>query len=126
MRKIQYYNCNKWGHFAYECKSSIRDKGKSNNEEILVYDDGFDSNLVLLMVTTSDEVGNIASWYLGTGCSTRTTSRRNWFISLDESTKNKFRYVDDTTLKAEGIGKVLIKRKDGKQSLFQMYCMCQG
>lgn len=92
----------------------------------MVYDDGFDSNLVLLMVTASDEVGNIASWYLGTGCSTRTTSRRNWFISLDESTKNKVRYVDDTTLKAEGIGKVLIKRKDGKQSLFQMYCMCQG
>ena len=42
--------------------------------------------------------------------------RRDWLISFDESTKNKIRFADDNTLKEEEIGKVLIKRKDGKKS----------
>ena len=68
------------------------------------------------MVTTSTKIDTFSSWYLDTGCSTHMTVRRDWFISLDESTKNKFRFVDDNTLKVEEVGKVLIKRNDGKQS----------
>lgn len=36
-----------------------------------------------------------------------------WF---DDSVKSKVKFADDRTLAAEGIGQVLIKRKDGKQS----------
>lgn len=68
------------------------------------------------MVTISIEAESTSSWYLDTECSTHMSVRRDWLISFDESTKNKIRFVDDSTLKEEEIGKVLIKRKDGKKS----------
>lgn len=115
-RKIQCYNYNKWGHFPYQCISGKEGKGKSKNQTNLAHDDGSDSNPVLLMVTISIEAESTSSWYLDTECSTHMSVRRDWLISFDESTKNKIRFADDNTLKEEEIGKVLIKRKDGKKS----------
>lgn len=115
-RKIQYYNCYKWGHFADECKSGKGEKGKFNNEAKLALDDGSNSNPMLSMVTISTKVESTSSWYLDIECSTHMIGKRDWFISFDELTKNKVRFVNDSSLKARGIGKVLIKRKDGKQS----------
>lgn len=68
------------------------------------------------MVTISTKIDNSLSWYLDTSCSTHKIGRRDWFVSLDESTKNKVKFVDDSTLKVKEVGKVLIKIKDGKQS----------
>lgn len=39
-----------------------------------------------------------------------------WFITLDETTKSRVKFTDHRSVAVEGIGKILIKRKDGKHS----------
>ena len=67
------------------------------------------------MVTTQIEWASDNCWYLDTGCSTHMTGIREWFLNLDQSVKSQVKFADDRILTAEGIGKVLIKTKDGGQ-----------
>lgn len=65
------------------------------------------------MVTTNcDE--ECSSWYLDAECSNHMTGNRDWLIDLDSSVKSSVRFVDNSTIAAEGIGKVMITQKDGK------------
>ncbi|MCI59854.1 retrovirus-related Pol polyprotein from transposon TNT 1-94, partial [Trifolium medium] len=48
--KIQCYNCDKWGHYASECRS--KGKKKQENEAHHAMHDESDSDGFLLMVTT--------------------------------------------------------------------------
>lgn len=115
-RKVQRYNYNKWGHFANEYWSEKGGKGKQNDEANLAQYEGSDSDQVLLMVTRNSENDNSSSWYLNTGCSNHMIGRRDWLIDFDANVKNKVRFVDNRTILAKGIGKVMIRRKDGKSA----------
>ena len=42
------------------------------------------------------------------------TGHRDWLIDFNNDVKNKVRFVDNSSIAAEGIGRVMIKRKDGK------------
>lgn len=42
------------------------------------------------------------------------TGKKDWFINLDESKKSTVKFEDDSKLVSQGIGKVMIKRRDGK------------
>lgn len=44
------------------------------------------------------------------------TGKKDWFINLDKSKKSTVKFADDSKLVSQGIGKVMIKRRDGKQS----------
>lgn len=70
---------------------------------------------VILMVTTALEGGNREenAWYLDTGCSNHMTGRKDWLVDLDLSNKGKVRFVDDNTIRTEGMGIVQIQKKDG-------------
>ena len=111
---IQCYNCQKWGHFASECyfndkKESQKDEAKFAKEE--------DEDVMMLMVTQNEENLRENQWYLDTGCSTHMTGKKKWLINLDESKKSTMNFADDSKLVSQGIGKVMIERRDGKQSL---------
>lgn len=54
------------------------------------------------------------SWYLDTGCSNHMTGNKNWLIDLDKSIKGTVRFADNSTIRAEGLGKIMITRKDGR------------
>ena len=51
-------------------------------------------------------------WYLDLGFSTHMTGRKDWFVKINRAMKNKVKFVDDTTLAADGINDVLIMRMD--------------
>ena len=118
-RKVQRYNYNKWGHFANEYWSEKGGKGKQNDEANLAQYEGSDSDQVLLMVTRNSENDNSSSWYLNTGCSNHMIGRRGWLIDVDANVKNKVRFVDNRIILAKGIGKVMIRRKDGKSAFMK-------
>jgi len=42
------------------------------------------------------------------------TGRREWLIDLDPSVRSSVRFADNNTITVEGVGKVMITRKDGK------------
>ncbi|RDX93959.1 hypothetical protein CR513_23706, partial [Mucuna pruriens] len=113
-RNIQCYAYQKWGHFANKCYSN---KGRQRNEDEAQMaqgdSDDSDSDHVLLMVTTSD-CAKSDFWYLDTGCSNHMTGNKGWFVNLDENVKRMVKFADNNTITSEGIGKVLIQRRNGQ------------
>ncbi|XP_019414559.1 PREDICTED: uncharacterized protein LOC109326317 [Lupinus angustifolius] len=122
--KIQCFNCKNYGHYASECKSkrvhkveeARLSKDENSDEEVLLMSQNEITELMLndgveaQMVTTKDDADN---WYLDTGCSNHMTGHRDWFIQLDDSVRTRVKFVDDSFITAEGMGKIVIKRKDG-------------
>ena len=113
------HNCQKLGHYARYSWQGKGAKNKPNNQANLAQDEGSDSEIVMLMATTSNESSNDTSWYLDSGCSTDMIGRKEWFISLDDSSKNKVRFADDSSLTAEGIGKVAFRDTNGKGTVIE-------
>ena len=65
---------------------------------------------ILLMVTNDSDKATNSEWYLDKGCSNHKTGRKDWLVDLDESVKKNVRFADNSTGKAEGLGRVLIHR----------------
>ncbi|XP_014524339.1 uncharacterized protein LOC106780549 [Vigna radiata var. radiata] len=57
---------------------------------------------------------NDLCWYLDTGCSNHVTRRKEWLVDLDSRKKSKIRFVDDSTMMAKGVGRVLLTCKNGE------------
>lgn len=47
------------------------------------------------------------------------TGRKDWFVKINCAMKNKVKFTDDTALVADGIGDVLIMRRDDEHSLIK-------
>ncbi|XP_019460048.1 PREDICTED: uncharacterized protein LOC109359806 [Lupinus angustifolius] len=130
--RIQCFNCKRWGHFASEYKLRVKSKDvdaslakeEDSDEEVLLMAEGEVADLelstldeMLLMVNTKgDHHYSSNSWYLDTGFSNHMFGNRGWFMNFDDSVKTKVRFADDSYIIAEGIGKVLLKKKDGSNS----------
>lgn len=68
-KKIKCFNCQKFGHFANECKSDKR-RGDGDEAHMAQEDSNSDLDPVLLMTTSDADPPEISdSWYLDTGCS---------------------------------------------------------
>eukprot|EP00256_Glycine_max_P066599 XP_025981194.1 uncharacterized protein LOC112999352 [Glycine max] len=96
-------------------KNECRNKRVSRNadEAQLAQDEDSDFDKVLLMATTNSKEDNVNLWYLDTGCSNHMTRHREWFVNIDDKVKSKIKFVDNSSVTVEGIGKVMIQRKDG-------------
>src|ERR1043165_904544 len=70
-----------------------------------------------LMVTKRDEEKFKDQWYLDSGCSLHMSGRKDWFVNLKPLMKNMVKFANDNTLAVEGIGDVMIMRKNGKRSV---------
>ncbi|XP_019451720.1 PREDICTED: uncharacterized protein LOC109353813 [Lupinus angustifolius] len=71
-----------------------------------------DAEHCLLMATTrkdQDNEENVEFWYLDTGCSNHMSGMRDWFATLKESTKSRVNFADQSSITAEGVGKVMIQ-----------------
>ncbi|CAH9104519.1 unnamed protein product, partial [Cuscuta europaea] len=114
---IQCYVCSKYGHFSYECW--YRDQSGEKEEEAHVAENqGSDEEVVLMATTMAESDLNCENtWYLDTGCSNHMSSRKDWFVELDENAKSKVRFADDSIINTEGRGKIQISCKDGKKAL---------
>ena len=114
-KDIQCYNCQKWGHFAAECKSKKVPREESDEAQFVHDNEGYDSEGAMLMAIIKEEDDD-DQWYLDTGCSNHMSGKKTWFCELDESVTRKIRFADDSVVNAEGIGKIKIQSKDGKDS----------
>src|SRR4051812_42084549 len=94
------------------CKS--RDSSCSSAEKATVL-----SSEQNVMILVRDGTQGKEEWYLDSGCSTHMTGRRDWFVQINQVVKNKVKFAEDSTLMAEGVGDVLIEKKDGGHSMIK-------
>lgn len=86
----------------------------SDDEAHVAQEEGSDLDEVMLMVTNGSDPVNSESWYLDTGCNNHMTGHKDWLIDFDSRVKSKVKFADNNTITAEGIGKIVIKRKNGE------------
>ncbi|PNX57306.1 hypothetical protein L195_g058629, partial [Trifolium pratense] len=92
LKKIQCYNCQKYGHFGKDCNGKkVPRYGGKNKTEAHIAQEYSDSEIdpMLLMATTTDDENHHEHWYLDTGCSNHMTSHRDWLINFNSSSKTK-------------------------------------
>ncbi|BAT91896.1 hypothetical protein VIGAN_07053600 [Vigna angularis var. angularis] len=69
-------------------------------------------------MTTTSEVSSPSqdkSWYLDSGCSNHMTCNRDWLVNFAESERSMVKFADESTSKVDGVGDVVIKRKNGSR-----------
>ncbi|PNY05002.1 putative copia-type polyprotein [Trifolium pratense] len=115
-KEIQCYNCQKWGHFAAECKSKKVPREKTDEAKFVYDKQEEDPESSMLMAVIKEEEDD-DKWYLDIGCSNHMSGKRTWFYELDETVNRRIRFADDSSVRAEGIGKIKIRSKDGKDAL---------
>lgn len=71
------------------------------------------------MVTTKEEIQCNDEFYLDSICYTQMTWRKYWFVTVNCAMKNKVKFTNDTILADDGIGDVLIMRRNGVLSLIK-------
>lgn len=118
-RKVRFFNCQQWVHFAYECQHSKGKEKKESNDEACAAQEDSDSDVVLLIATTYEDLPQFESWFLDTRCSNHMTSHKEWLSDFDTTRARKVQFEDDITLSAEGVCNSMLKRKNGKSTLIE-------
>ena len=127
---IQCYNCQKFGHFAYECRSNKKDRddrayvSESTSAEAASTSSAPAATSSLLMAVVEEaselllhgsegELSDPSLWYLDTGATNHMSGRRNFFCDLDESSSGFVKFGDNSRIQIKGCGTVEITQKDG-------------
>ena len=129
---IQCYNCQRYGHFAYECRNPKKpreDKTYVAEATPAAAASASSSNTVVvtssLLMAVVEEVSDLllhgseratsdpALWYLDTGATNHMTERWEFFSNLDESTTGSVKFGDNSRIQIRGKGGIEVIQKDG-------------
>ncbi|KAL4296943.1 hypothetical protein GQ457_12G005360 [Hibiscus cannabinus] len=109
--QVQCYNCNKYGHYSYDCRSTPK-----NEERIHVAaaeEENEESHVFLSYKGNEESKKNI--WYLDNCASNHMCGRKEWFVELDEKVRGQVIFGDDSHADVKGKGKVMITQKNGEK-----------
>ena len=109
------------GHFAYECYSDTKKKGKAEKANVT---EETEEESALMMVV-SDECGelllqgmndphNDCMWYLDTGASSHMIGKKAFFHNIDENMKGRVKFGDGSTIPHEGKGNIYVTLTNGE------------
>ena len=115
--KVQCYNCQDFGHFADECNNEKNPRVREEAANISIEESS------LFMAYTEDfllqgsQEDNLSknSWYLDTSASSHMTSKRSFFYSLDETLQGSIKFGDESSVRYEGKGSILLNYLDGEE-----------
>ncbi|XP_074347025.1 uncharacterized protein LOC141685846 [Apium graveolens] len=134
--KMRCYNCQKFGHFAMECRKPKQEKETSNKVNLSQIKE--DEPTLLLSESTEVEQGvflmneegvvpnlNVENkdksklWYLDNDASNHMTGEREKFKELNTNVTGRVKFGDGSTVEIRGKGTILFKCKNGEDCLLR-------
>ncbi|KAE8706195.1 hypothetical protein F3Y22_tig00110403pilonHSYRG00175 [Hibiscus syriacus] len=106
--QVRCYNCQKFRHYASECRSP-NNKIEENGNYVEEKTDGKET---LLLARNETNGGKSNFWYLDSGASNHMCGRKDMFVELDESVSGNVSFRADSTIAVKGRGNILIRLKD--------------
>ena len=117
--QLQCYNCNKYGHFSYECRSTPKVE-ETNHFAAAVEDKDIGS--AIFLTYKGDEECKKNVWYLDTGASNHMCGQKELFAELDETVNGEVIFGDSSKIPVKGKGKIMILLKNGdKKYIHDVY-----
>ena len=129
---IQCYNCQRYGHFAYEYRNPKKpreDKAYVVEATPAAVASASSSNTIVatssLLMAIVEEVSDLllhgsegvtsdhALWYLDTGATNHMTGRSEFFTKLDDSITGSVKFGDNSRIQIKGRGEIEVNQKDG-------------
>ena len=137
--KYKCFNCNKYGHFAAECRRPKREKESTNeaanlskafeDEPALLLSDCQEKRQELVLLNESvvpvlsrdnQTKENSHMWYLDNGATNHMTGDREKFKELDERrVTGKVKFGDGSSVDIKGKGMIMFKCKNGEDRLLR-------
>lgn len=111
---ITCFNCEKKGHYSFECTEKANYVEFDEKEELLL----------MAQVDLSKTEGQ-GIWFLDSGCSNHMTGEKSWFMELDEGFKHSVRLGNSSKMVVEGKGKIRIEVKGITQVITDVYYVPQ-
>ena len=102
------YYCNKFGHYAHDCRKNIADQG---NQRANVTVESTNS-IVLAFHTMHEPSDNV--WLLDNGCSNHMIGNKNLVANLDQSVKTEVKLDTDKIIDVHGKRVIKILTKQGE------------
>ncbi|XP_014503046.1 uncharacterized protein LOC106763361 [Vigna radiata var. radiata] len=95
------------------------EQNKGQEKEAYIAQEESDSELLILITTTYTVSSNSQDklWYLDSGCSNHMTCHKEWLVNFDETKKSMVKFADNNTSKVEGVGDVIIRRKNDSRAI---------
>ena len=103
--RIKCYNCEKFCHYASECKTLINNRveDKVNYVEERNQEDG-----TLLLAYKDHAKGEDNTWYLNTGVSNHMCGKRSMFVEFDELVSDNVAFGNESMVAMKGKCNILI------------------
>ncbi|WOG95118.1 hypothetical protein DCAR_0314420 [Daucus carota subsp. sativus] len=109
--QYQCYNCNKYGHFSYECRAP---KVEERSHFAEAKEDK-DVGSAMFLTYKGDEGGKKNTWYLDSGASNHMTGHKELFTEIDDTISGEVTFGDSSKIPVKGKGTVTIMTKKGEK-----------
>ena len=115
--KVRCYNCQEFGHFAGECRNEKKPRVREESANLTTEESNlfmaYTEDILLQGVQEMNLQENV--WYLDIGASSHMTSKRSYFHSIDENQLGLIRLGDESSVKFEGKGSIVLNYLDGEE-----------
>ncbi|XP_074355190.1 uncharacterized protein LOC141693900 [Apium graveolens] len=111
--QFQCYNCNKFGHFSYECRAP---KVEERSHFAVVKEDK-DVGTAMSLTYKGDERNKKNVWYLDSGASNHMTGHKELFMEIDDTISGEVTFGDSSKIPVKGKGTVTIMSKKGEKNI---------
>ncbi|KAI3684116.1 hypothetical protein L6452_33335 [Arctium lappa] len=135
--KIQCYNCQEFGHYAFECRNPRKERNQeanliqeddepalllaaSNTVQEVIEEVYLNEKHVTPTLRNSNEGSNTTKvWFLDNGASNHMTGDKEKFSELNESVRGYVRFGDDSKVRIEGKGSIIFICKNGEKRMLR-------